>query len=61
MPESQFVSASRLKPLLVYCTVAFVVLLALTAVLPGGRLRNGVVIGWIFLFPLGGWLVFRRA
>jgi hypothetical protein len=45
----------------VYCTVAFVVLLALTAVLPGGRLRNGVVIGWIFLFPLGGWLVFRRA
>ena len=60
MPESQFVSAKQLKPLLVYCAVAFAALLVLTAVLDDGRLRNAIVIGWVVLFPAGGWLVFRR-
>ena len=61
MPESQFVSAKQLKPLLLYCTAAFVVLLLLTVILPDGRWRNAIVAGWIIFFPLGGWLVFRRA
>jgi hypothetical protein len=60
VPESQFISAKQLKPLLLYFAAAFVALLLLTALLPGGRLRNAVVVAWIFLFPLGGWLVFRR-
>lgn len=61
MPESRFVSAAKLKPLLVYLVVAFVVVVLVGALLPPGRLRNGLVLGWLVLFPLGGWLVFRRA
>jgi hypothetical protein len=59
MPESRFVSARRLKPLLVYCAIAFVVVLLLSLA-PWGRARNLLVIAWLVLFPLGGWLVFRR-
>lgn len=61
MPESRFVSAAKLKPLLAYFVVAFVVVVVLGALLPPGRLRTGLVLTWLVLFPLGGWLVFRRA
>ncbi len=61
MPESRFVSAGRLKPLIAYCAVAFVTLLVLAELAPGGRMRGVLVALWIVLFPLGGWLVFRRS
>jgi hypothetical protein len=54
------VSAERLKPLIVYFALAFVVLLAAAAFAPAGRVRDGLVMAWIVLFPFGGWLVFRR-
>jgi len=60
VPESRFVSAERLKPLIVYFALAFVVLLAAAAFAPAGRVRDGLVMAWIVLFPFGGWLVFRR-
>lgn len=60
MPRSRFVSAGRLKPLLVYFGVAFVLVLALGAVLPDGQARGLLVAAWIGLFPVGAWLVFRK-
>lgn len=60
MAESRFVSAARLKPLIVYFAVAFAVLLAVAALAPAGRVRDGLVLAWIVLFPFGGWFVFRR-
>lgn len=64
MPKSRFVSASKLRPLIVYFAIAFAVLLvvdaALNALVPGGGARQLVVIAWVVLFPLGGWLVWRR-
>lgn len=64
MPRSRFVSASRLRPLIAYCAVAFAVLLvvdaALNAFVPARGVRQIMVIAWIVLFPLGGWLVWRR-
>lgn len=60
MPESRFVSARRLRPLLVYCAIAFLVMLLFGVVAPPGPIRNVLVIAWLVLFPTGGWLVFRR-
>ena len=64
MPKSRYISASRLRPLVVYFAVAFAVLLAadaLVGMLAGGRGgRQVVVLAWIVLFPLGSWLVWRR-
>lgn len=61
MPESRFVSAAKLKPLVGYLAVAFVVAVLIGLLVPPGALRNGLVLAWLVLFPIGGWLVFRRA
>lgn len=61
MPPSRFVSAARLKPLIGYFAVAFVVVALIGSLLPPGRLRTLLVLAWLILFPVGGWLVFRRA
>lgn len=60
MPESRFISAAKLKPLLVYCALAFVAVVVVGAVLPPGQLRSALVLAWLVLFPVGGWIVFRR-
>ena len=60
MPESQFVTSARLKPLVGYLAIAFVVLLALAEIVPRGGARTALVAAWFVLFPLGGWLVVRR-
>ena len=60
MPKSQFVSAERLKPLLAYCAVAFLVVVILGAVVPAGPLGQGLVVAWLVGFPVGGWMVFKR-
>ena len=60
MPESQFVSAAKLKPLVVYCAVAFAIVVILGGVVPAGGLRRGLVVAWLVFFPVGGWLVFKR-
>lgn len=60
MPESRFVSARRLKPLILYCAIAFTVVLLIGALAPVGRARTLLVGGWVVVFPIGGWLVFRR-
>jgi len=61
MPESQFVSARKLKPLIAYCAIAFLVVLLVGGLMPSSRLRNLLVVGWFVLFPVGGWFVFRRS
>jgi len=61
VPESRFVSAAKLKPLIGYFAGAFVVVVLIGALLPPGTLRRGLLLAWMVLFPLGGWLVFRRA
>ncbi len=61
MPESRFISAAKLKPLVGYMAAAFVVVVLVGWLVPPGQLRNGLVLAWLVLFPLGGWLVFRRA
>ena len=61
MPKSRIISAARLKPLVVYCAVAFVVVLGLGTVLPPGGARTAGVVAWMVLFPIGGWLVLRRS
>lgn len=62
MPRSRFVPASRLRPIVVYCAIAFVVLLvadiALQSLGWGGR--HLLVVGWMIAFPLGGVWVWRR-
>lgn len=60
MPESRFVSAAKLKPLIGYLALAFVVVVVIGAIVPPGPLRNGLVLAWLVLFPVGGWVVFRR-
>ena len=64
MPKSQFVAAQRLRPMIGYLAAAFLVVLAADAALqwlaPGGGARRILVAAWIVLFPLGGWLVWRR-
>lgn len=60
MPESRFVSAAKLKPLIAYFAVAFVVVVAIGSLVPPGGLRTALVVGWLILFPVGGWKVFKR-
>lgn len=60
MPESQFVSSAKLKPLIVYFAVAFLVVVAVGALVPPGELRSGLVVLWLVLFPVGAWMVFKR-
>lgn len=59
MPRSQFASARRLRALVYYLGAAFLVVLVADAVLPAGTARSLLTIGWVILFPLGGWWVFR--
>lgn len=60
MPESRFVSAAKLKPLIGYLAVAFAAVVLVGWLVPPGALRRGLVLAWMVLFPVGGWLVFRR-
>jgi hypothetical protein len=64
MPKSQFVSASKLRPMIVYFALAFVVLLvadaALRTLAPGLGARRLIGFVWMVLLPLGGWLVWKR-
>ncbi len=64
MPKSRFVEARRLRPLIAYLAVSVVVVLVTDAVLravaPGGTGRQLLVFAWLVLFPLGGWIVWRR-
>lgn len=60
MPRSRYVSSARLKPLIAYFAMAFVAMLVVGVLVPPGPLRVVMIAAWIVLFPLGGWLVFRR-
>jgi len=60
VPKSRYVSAARLKPLIAYFALAFVAILVLGTLVPGGPLRTVLIAAWIVFFPVGGWLVFRR-
>ena len=60
MPKSQFVSAERLKPLVAYLAIAFVILLVLAEIVPRGAAKLALVAAWFVLFPLGAWLVLKR-
>lgn len=64
MPKSQFVSATKLRPMIAYFALAFVVLLlsdaTLEALASGLGARRFVGFVWMVLFPMGGWLVWKR-
>jgi hypothetical protein len=62
VPKSRFVESRRLRPLLVYCALALVVLLVADAFVSSlaDGVRRFVVPAWMILFPLGGWFVWRR-
>lgn len=64
MPRSQFVEAKRLRPLLAYFALALLAILvadvALEELAPSSGVRRLLLPAWIVLFPVGGWLVWRR-
>lgn len=60
MPESRFVSAAKLKPLIAYFAVAFVLVVAIGSLVPPGDVRTVLVLGWLVAFPVGAWMVFKR-
>ena len=64
MPESRFVRAHRLRPLLAYFAIAVIGLLVADALIRAladdQGWRTVVAMAWLVLLPLGGWLVWRR-
>ena len=60
MPESRFIGADRLKLLVAYLAVAFVIMLAIGAFLDRSGLRSGLILSWLLLLPVGAWHVLRR-
>ncbi|HAT38534.1 MAG TPA: hypothetical protein DCS75_08560 [Gemmatimonadetes bacterium] len=60
MPESRFIGADRLKLLVAYLAVAFVIMLAIGAFLDRSGLRSGLILSWLLLLPVGAWHVLKR-
>ncbi|HAY76615.1 MAG TPA: hypothetical protein DCY33_02155 [Gemmatimonadetes bacterium] len=60
MPESRFIGADRLKLLVAYLGVAFVIILGIGAFLDRSGLRSGLILSWLLLLPVGAWHVLRR-
>lgn len=60
MPESRFIGADRLKLLVAYLAVAFVIILSIGAFLDRSGLRSGLILSWLLLLPVGAWHVLRR-
>jgi len=64
VPKSRYVSATSLKPLLVYLVGAVIVLVGVDVTvralrLPAYLLTLGVLV-WIVALPWGGWIVWKR-
>ena len=60
MPESRFIGADRLKLLIAYLAVAFVIMLAIGLVFDRSGLRSGLILIWMLLLPVGAWHVLKR-
>ncbi|MBR43264.1 MAG: hypothetical protein CME18_02425 [Gemmatimonadetes bacterium] len=60
MPESRFIGAGRLKLLVAYLAVAFVIILGIGAFFDRSGLRSGLILSWLLLLPVGAWHVLRR-
>jgi len=60
VPESRFIGADRLKLLVAYLAVAFVIMLAIGAFLDRSGLRSGLILSWLLLLPVGAWHVLKR-
>jgi hypothetical protein len=60
VPESRFIGADRLKLLVAYLGVAFVIILGIGAFLDRSGLRSGLILSWLLLLPVGAWHVLRR-
>lgn len=60
MPESRFITSDRLKPLVVYLTMAFMVVLSVGISLNESELRTALTFIWLLLFPIGVWRILRR-
>jgi len=60
MPRSQFVSSDRLWPLLAYLVIAVIAVIVVGVLVPSAEFHRILVIAWLVLFPVGGWMVWRR-
>ena len=61
MPESRFIGADRLKLLVAYLAVAFMIMLVIDVFFDESGLRSGLILIWLFLLPVGAWRVLRRS
>lgn len=59
VPKSQFITPDRLKRLLIFVAVAFIVLLAVAPRIVDAEIRTGFIVGWMIVFPVGCWRVLR--
>jgi len=61
VPESRFIASDHLKPLVVYLTMAFMVVLGVSISLNESELRSALILMWLVLFPIGVCRVLRRS
>lgn len=60
MSKSRFIEAERLKPLIAYLAVAFIVMLALGTAFPVGPSRTLLIVAWLILLPMGAWRILKK-
>ncbi|MDG2281895.1 MAG: hypothetical protein P8L45_02180 [Longimicrobiales bacterium] len=60
MSKSRFIEAERLKPLIAYLAVAFIVMLALGTAVPVGPSRTLLIVAWLILLPMGAWRILKK-
>jgi len=58
--KSRFIEAERLKPLIAYLAVAFIVMLALGTAVPVGPSRTLLIVAWLILLPMGAWRILKK-
>ncbi len=60
MSQSRIIEAERLKPLIGYLVVAFIMILALGTAVPVGPSRTLLIVAWLILLPMGGWRILKK-
>lgn len=60
MSKSRIIEAKRLKPLIAYLAVAFIVMLALGTAVPVGPSRSLLIVAWLIILPMGAWRILKK-